>query len=298
MIHFESYDGNQFSISGITDQTALPAEGKIVSVSVLERKDNGSIYIQIGGKTLVASGLTRFSSGDVFSARVRYSGSTLFLHPLPIASENLSDIFTRLNVPENPVSVFLISYFQNANFRLDSGIFHRILSISARFPGRKKRAAEAAAFLILHGIEPDDTLVLLLIDAFEGRAGGEDQTERDILSFINQKKEHDRHWVVFPFKRVIAKRILSGSIRFLIDTGVDLVVETALTVHDGKRSWEFSLESDSCLYHFSPTLDTVIHDRIAVYLTQMLQGVGINHVSNDFLTKKTGSTYSGIDLEI
>lgn len=298
MIRFESYDGNQFSISGITDQSKLPAEGKVVSVSVLERIGNGSIRIQIAGKTLIASGLNNFSSGDVFTARVRYSGSTLFLHPLPVASESLFDIFTRLGVPENPISSFLLSYFQSANFRLDSGIFRRVLSIAARFPGREKRAAEAATFLILHGIDPDDSLVLLIMDAFEGHAGGDDPTERDILSFINQKKDHERHWLVFPFKRTISNRTLTGSIRFLVDTGIDLLVQTALTVHDGKRKWEFDLDGDSCKYRFSPPLDTVIHDRIAVYLKEMLKVVGISQVLADFLSEDAGSSYSAIDLEI
>lgn len=298
MIRFDSYDGSRFSISGITDLSKFPVDGKNVLVSVLEKISTGSMRIRIAGKTLVASGMNSFAPGDIFTASVRYSGSTLFLHPLPIASESGIDIFTRLEVPETPITSFLISYFQSANYRLDSAVFRSILSIVARFPQREKRAAEAAAFLILHGIEPNDRLVLLVMEAIEGRSGGDDPTERDILSFINQKKEHERHWVLFPFKRTVANRILTGSIRFLVDTAIDLVVKTAVTVNDGKQLWEFTLEDNSCVYRYTPPLETVIDSKIAVYLKEMLEAVGINTVSSEFLAGKTGSSYSGIDVEI
>lgn len=295
MIRFEPTPGTRFSLSGITDFSSFPADGQTARVRVLEPAGDGWFRIRIGGKTLVARGMPGITPGTEFSARISYSGSTVYIQPLPVSAE--PDVFARLGVPQTPVSSFLLAFFQTAQYRLESGLFRSVLSLASRFPGREKRAAEAAAMLILQGIDPDDRLVALLMDIIEGNAGGTDAGERDILAFINQKKGHDRHWLTFPFKRTIHGRTLTGSIRFLVDTALENMIQTRLTVNDGTRRWEFTLEDHSCTYVNDPQNDTVIMEKIALYLQQALAGTGITSVTYS-PHDSDESGYSGIDVEI
>lgn len=295
MIQFEPTSGTRFSLSGITDFSAFPADGQTARVRVLEPAGDGWLRIQLGGKTLVARGMKGFAPGSEFSARISYSGTTVYIQPLSLSGE--PDIFARLDIPQNPVSSLLLSFFQTSQYRLDSALFRSILSLSSRFPGREKRAAEAAAMLVLQGIEPDDQLVSLFMDIIDGEAGGTDAGERDVLAFINQKKGHERHWLTFPFKRAVHGRILTGSLRFLVDTALESMLRTVLTVNDGKRRWEFVLEDHCCTYMNDPANDTVIAGKIEVYLKEAFAGTGITGVLHSS-GNTDGSGYSGIDVEI
>jgi len=291
----EPASGARFSLSGITDFTSFPADGSAVRVSVLERIDALRVRIRIAGQTFVAGGMANCTPGTEFTARIRYSGSTVFVQPLQGQPE--SDVFARLGVPSTPVSTFLLTFFQGANYRLDTVKFRTILSVSAKFPGREKRAAEAAAILVMQGIDPDEQLVALLMNSIDGFSGGTDSEERDVLAFINQKKGHERHWMVFPFRKNISGRTITGSVRFLVDTALEAMVRTVLTVHDGKRAWDFVIEGDSCTYTHSPDPDTVTTEKVEQYLKRILSEAGISRV----LRSQPGDdseVYSGIDVEI
>lgn len=295
MIRFEPNAGTRFSIAGITDSAQLPADGETARVQVIEKAGEGWLRIRIGGKVLVAGGMANFPPGSEFTARIQYSGTTLYLHP--VNQEADRNLLSRLGVPQTPVSSFLLSFFHTAKYRLDSGVFKSILAQSTRFSGREKRAAEAAAILVMQGIEPEDRLVLLLMEIIEGGAGGTDADERDILAFINQKKGHDRHWLTYPFKRVVHGRTLTGSIRFLIDTALERMLRTVLTVHDGVRTWDFTLEDRVCTYTHTPEPDTVTADKIVVYLQRALEQAGFTEVHRGS-PDDSASAYSGIDVEI
>lgn len=295
MIRFEPTSGTRFSLSGVTDFSSFPADGLTARVRVLEPAGDGWLRIQLGGKTLVARGIQGFAPGTEFNARISYSGTTVYIQPMPPSAG--TDIFARLGIPQTPVSSFLLSFFQTAQYRLDSALLRSVLSLSSRFPGREKRAAEAASMLLLQGIEPDDQLVSLLMDIIEGKAGGSDAGERDILAFINQKKGHERHWLTFPFKRTVRGRILTGSLRFLVDTALESMLRTVLTVNDGKRRWEFVLEDHCCTYRDDPANDAVIEGKIGVYLEQAFAGTGITSVLHS-PGDQDESAYSGIDVEI
>ena len=254
----------------------------------------GWLRIRIGGKVLVAGGMANFLR-DPSSPR-EYN-----IPEQPCISirctRRLTEPFSRLGVPQTPVSSFLLSFFHTAKYRLDSGVFKSILAQSTRFSGREKRAAEAAAILVMQGIEPEDRLVALLMEIIEGGAGGTDADERDILAFINQKKGHDRHWLAYPFKRVVHGRTLTGSIRFLIDTALERMLRTVLTVHDGVRTWDFTLEDRVCTYTHTPEPDTVTADKIVVYLQRALEQAGFSEVHRGS-PDDSDSAYSGIDVEI
>ncbi len=295
MIRFEPNAGTRFSIAGITDSTQLPADGETARVQVIEKAGEGWLRIRIGGKVLVASGMSGFPPGTEFSARIHYSGTTLYIHP--VQNNAGRDLFTRLGVPQTPVSSFLLSFFQTANYRLDSVLLKSILAQASRFPGREKRASEAAAILVMQGIDPEDRLVALMMEIIEGRSGGTDAGERDILAFINQKKGHERHWLTYPFKRTVEGRNLTGSIRFLIDTGLERMLRTVLTVHDGVRTWDFTLEDGLCIYTHTPEPDTVTTDKIVWYLQRALEHTGITGVRRGS-PETSGEPYSGIDVEI
>lgn len=281
-----------FSFRGASVLSRLVASGSIVRVEILGKAPDGATLVRIAGKVFTAAGIGRMQSGDTLSARVQFTGNTVFLHPLTAPEAALTpDVFTRLGIAENPVAVTLITFFQKINARLDGKLINQLARTAARFPGKEGRAAEAAAILAERGIEPTDEAVGDVLDFLEGRRGygtgdsdgkqssGGKPSDRDYVAFINHKKGHDRHWIIIPFSRTLSGSVCAGSVRFLIDTAGSQPVETRVTCSLKERIWEFEVIDGLCSFSSTPPFDAIIFEKFIVYLKESLVKSGISGVS-------------------
>ena len=158
------------------------ADGATVDVEVLARASDGTLRVRVAGKTLVASSPTGYGTastesagaaagyeaGDTFRARVRLSTGAVFLVPLKLPASERADVLSRLSLPDTPEAAFLVRFFARSLYKLDTALCRSLLAVSTRFPGRERRAVEAAAILESHGIRADDDVISRLMDAIEG----------------------------------------------------------------------------------------------------------------------------------
>ncbi len=159
------------AIAGIEGAPPRLRSGDVVRVEVLDASRPGRARIRLAGAVMFASDARLVSPGDTFLARVTVSNGSILLNPIPGDSADAAGndgILARLGLPETPVTAYLASFFRSINARLDPALLRSISAIAARFPGKEKRAAEAAAILAERGIEPDEETVARLISCLEG----------------------------------------------------------------------------------------------------------------------------------
>lgn len=174
----------QVRFDGVEPSRTPLADGSTVDVEILARSSDGTLRVRVAGKTLVASSSNGLDAagylpGDSFQARVRLSSNAVFLDPLRNPAAERANILSRLSLPDTPEAAFLVRFLARSLFKLDTPLCRSILAVSARFPGRERRAVEAAAILASHGIGIDDDTVAGLMDAIEGGAAGGDASGGD-----------------------------------------------------------------------------------------------------------------------
>ncbi len=298
------------------------ADGATVDVEVLARASDGAIRVRVGGKILVAASSGLFEPGDAFQARVRLARDAVFLDPAKGPAAARSSVLARLSLPDTGDAAFLVRFFARSLLKLDSVQCRALLSVSSRFPGRERRAVEAAAILESHGLRSDDETVSMLMDAIEGRPfpgetdgdgsrGGKREGKdaepdagdgakrrlRDFVAFVNHKKGHERHWIVIPFTREIAGATVQGSVRCMIDLATSRCLETLVTVNDGERVWDFDLFGVRCDFRANPPFAPVKNGEIAVYLRGILEMVGYTDVCYQDFSSAASREIPAVDLE-
>lgn len=298
--------------------------GTVVRVTVLSARAEGTLRVRIGDRTLIAAGLQKLVPGDSFDARVSVEGGAVFLLP---ESENIGgeigNVYRSLGVPDTPLSAFVVSFFRTIGMRLENAQIRSVLKAAARFPGRELRAAEAAAILVERGIVPDEETVARMIRVMEGEGSGDDSgrrgtcgdganaddvddannLDRDFCAFVNHKKGQTLHWIVIPFRKIIADTLCSGSLRFLLDTAIDRpfgnrAIQTRITVRAGSHDWDFSLTGDACSFAVNPAFPSVVFGRLVVYLKRRLAEAGISAVTAVAPGDFHADGIKSIDLEI
>lgn len=284
------------SIRGTAALSALVAPGSAVRVEILGTAKGGGNLVRIAGQTFTASGVSRFAAGQTFTARIRFSSGTVYLHQLSSPGESApGGALPRLDVGETRTASFLVSFFQKMNARLDERTINPLVRLASRFPLKEQRAAEAGAILSERGIEADFASVERMVRCIEGTT---DASDRDFLSFVNHKKGQDRHWIVIPFSRTAGGQRLAGSVRFLVDTASSRHLETRITCFEGNRCWDFELGKDVCNFTADPAFKPVNFEKFVVYLRGILGKSGIEKVCSYLPGDAPDPLVQAVDLEI
>lgn len=308
MIRMESSGPFFFSSRNAAALSSLIKSGSVVRADILGPAAGGGTLVRVAGQTITASNISKYAPGDSLDVRVRFDGNTVFLHPVSAPSQNLSaNSFTRLGVSETDVVSCLIAFFQKINARLEGRAINSLVRLASRFPGKERRAAEAAAILLERGIEPDFGTVEKFVSCIEGKAGyfsGEkpdaetQNSDRDFLAFINHKKGQDRHWIVIPFRKIFSGQTCSGSVRFLLDSITGKHIETCITFVESLHCWDFTIAGTECSFTADPPFRSVIFDRFVVYLKDILEKSEIFGISYYFPDNNPASVIRPVDLEI
>ncbi len=275
-------------------------DGETILVRVLGPTPDGSVRVSLGNSVVVTARFLSngsFVAGDSFSARVRLSGGSVFLDPLSDRQgDTRATALHRLSLPDTDSSRFLLSFLTDSLYRLDAAFIRRAIAASARFPGRERRACEAAAILEMKGLEITEESTERLMDILEGRVNGIDEGSSDpssdsnshlgsgagsdlsFTAFLNHKKKHALQWIILPFSQEVSNARLSGSVRFLIDVAKGSCALTLITAQDGKRFWDIRLRGDTCDFWVNPPFSSIKKGEIAVYLTEALSQTGFTSV--------------------
>lgn len=285
--------------AGETAATRL-RDGDTVLVRVLGAAPDGTVRVSLGRSAVVTARFLsngHFAAGDSFTARVRLSGGSVFLDPITgRQGDSRTAALDRLSLPDTDSSRFLVSFLTDSLYRLDAAFIRRALALAARFPGRERRACEAAALLEMKGLGVTEESTERLMDILEGRVTGIDEGSSDpssgsdsplgsdagsdlsFTAFLNHKKKHALHWIILPFSQEVPNARLSGSVRFLIDAAKGSCALTLVTAHDGTRCWDVKLRGNSCDFWVNPPFSSIKKGEIAVYLTEALSQTGFTYV--------------------
>lgn len=266
--------------------------GEIVRAEVIGRDSSGKLLLKIAGKTIAATGIKHFQSGDVFQAKVLVSGSTIFLQPLSNLLSS-SSLLTQLGLSESPIHIFLVNFLQTMQIRLIPEKIQHLARISSKFHGKEKEAATAAAILEERGIELSEKNIAIYISALEGRLLEED---RDFIAYVNRKMGINLHWIVLPFEKTIATIECCGSVSFLLDLSSSKTIETCIILTTDRQRWSFTLTETNCVCNTDPLFNPVSTDKFTVYLKEILENFNIVDVIFQSLDVKFKS--KGVDVEV
>lgn len=282
-------------LSGINSSSTIFSfkSGEIVSAEVIGSDSSGKLLLKIAGKTIAATGIKHFQSGDIFQAKVLVSGSTIFLQPLSNLLHSPSSLVTQLGLPDTPIHIFLVNLLQSMQIRLIPEKIQYLARISSKFHGKEKEAATAAAILEERGIELSEKNIAIYISALEGRLLEED---RDFIAYVNRKSGVTRHWIVLPFEKTIATIECCGSVSFLLDLSSSKIIEACILLTTDQQHWSFTLTETNCVCNTDPLFNPVSTDKFTVYLKEILVKFNIVDVIFQSLDVKFKS--KGVDVEV
>lgn len=159
-------------------------------------------------------------------------------------------------VPDE-LSAKLFLFLQQTGVRIDRTLMAKARSLALRFPGKERQAAEAAALLMEDGIEASDSNVKKVLELFYGDGSGgkdregqqgqgsgsseDDESKSDdspsvkdedflkvlyngscgkkpgFLTYLNQVKGNDNHWIFLPYEWKCGEKLFTGIIRILLN---------------------------------------------------------------------------------
>ncbi|HPO02645.1 MAG TPA: hypothetical protein PL077_04820 [Treponemataceae bacterium] len=122
-------------------------DGSEVSVTIVGREKNGTVLIKLGSRLVTASSLPGAicEPGTEFKALVSMRSGKAFLTPLHAKTETFRPVLP--GIPNDQLSMHLISLMTRSGMRLDPDRMRSYLKIAAKHPDQAKEAAEAAMLL-------------------------------------------------------------------------------------------------------------------------------------------------------
>lgn len=184
---------------------------------------------------------------------------------------SLSSLLYELGLPADNISLRLLSFFQESGIRFNKHSALKARLLAKRFPGREEAAAEAALLLTEKGINPDEASVAEITGLFYGERHKDGPPEREtsdsaavqsgetasvieslymdaerclslpagLLSFVNQYKTGDRHWVFLPFEYKNGDLLLNGVIRLLFSLGQKKTEKIVISAFSATKDYFF-----------------------------------------------------------
>lgn len=186
----------------------------------------------------------------------------------------LSFLLHELGLPADNLSFRLVSFFQESGIQFNRQAALRARSLAKRFPGREEAAAEAALLLTQKGIRPDEASVAEILAMWYGGYTGEKNKDSGeekrfeqsahrkedspslieslyidagrclslpsgLLSFLNQYKTGDKHWVFLPFDYNFGDLRLNGVIRILFALGQKRTEKVVISAFSAVKNYLF-----------------------------------------------------------
>ncbi len=235
--------------------------GSSVFVRVISESGDGTYLVSAGGNRINVHSQNPLSVGQTFVATVGTdSAGTVTLSPVaeknvvqnPMAASSADFIFAQ-GIASGDLIYRVVQFMEQSGMKIDRSLMDRAVSIGKRFPGKEKLASEAAAILLLKGINPSDDNILSLMALSIGDYGGEknrgqnqDEEQRGnkknrdaqdggdfisriypdgtssgqgLLTYMNHIAGGKRHWIFLPYewKNKALDVDASGTIRLLVD---------------------------------------------------------------------------------
>lgn len=282
------------------DIPRLLANGNVVEVKVLRTGTNGSTVVSIHGTILTAQGTPSLKKGETFMARVRISGSSLFLDRLgerPDASTQKSSIDSLLEqsgLPADKLTAGIVRLFTLQGMRLDPAKIRLAYRTAAGHPGKEERYAEA--FMLLEGSdsETDEGTLDSVVNAIEGNPSD----NRDFFSKVNKRKKDKKYWLLIPFTRYVDSEFYTGSLRLLVDEESNSAIAAKITARIGHSLVDFDIVPPICDLNVIPQGDGSHLEKLTLYLSEWMAGTKCAHVRSKDDTIEEALDFPVFEVEI
>ncbi len=209
-----------------------------------------------------------------FSAR-HNAGVQRFASFTADSSGKLHTFLQQLGLPADNLSFRLVQFFQESALRFNKELALKARNAAKRFAGREEKAAHAALLLLEKGLEADDDSINALLYVLYAQDGGRRHNESDsgagqnrdtraqeggdsfipliygstdclslpagLLSFLNQYKTSDNHWVFLPFDYDIGDNLFNGVIRVLVNLKEKKTEKVIISAFSATKTYLFML---------------------------------------------------------
>ena len=226
-----------------------------------------------GGASLgsVGTGANVVTGANVGALSSPYGGNADF--------SSLYNMLSAEGFVPDELSAKLFLFLQQTGVRIDRTLMAKARSLALRFPGRERQAAEAAALLMEDGIEASDSTVKKVLELFYGdrgggnggRSGGDKSSEgqqdddkdseasaKDVnflkkiysgglgskagfLTYLNQVRGSDNHWIFLPYEWKCGDRLFTGIIRILLNLSEKSTKKIEINFKNTVANYDFVL---------------------------------------------------------
>ncbi len=258
--------------------------GSFVFVNVLKKVSEGTYSVSVDGIRQTVKSEIDLRPGDRFPAEISFDGEKIKLSVLSdgknenavLLSENLESSFYKTeNYTQNFSALFgssfagnegeivlcIIKFLQQSGVKLNPEKIIKAKRAASGFKNKKK-AAEAAVFLLEKGLPADEDNIRLILDADaessdeERKNPGDDSHENgkennkkseneskkelnepsktELLKQINRKEESD-YWILIPYDYEISEKKASGLIRMKKNPVTNQVSKLFISVNYEKK---------------------------------------------------------------
>lgn len=249
-------------------------DGSQVLVRVIADRGNGRYEGSVAGVRVNLQSSKPLSLGQTFLASISAKDGTVYITPKEtnlysqagvqinsMQNEHLAAILSQLGLPSDSISEHLFLQFKQLGLRLDGQLMNKIRSLSIKFGGKQKSAAELLSILKQKGIDinSDELLELLHeLDLDERNAGNgkqnfhqgqesnQNQNEKqNQFEMLNQLNSQPGIWFLLPFEIIQKENILGiGNLRLMLENETKLKFMNVECLYNNHR-YLFNLEFEN-----------------------------------------------------
>ena len=205
-------------------------QGSSVLVRIIADKGGGQYEGSVAGVRVKLHSQNPLKAGDVFTATVNLNKGKIEITPksesgisfladkviVEAQGQNqLQNLLAKLGLAPDQLNSHIVLQMKQLGMKLDADLIRKLHSLSLRFAGKEKKAAELLTILKDKGLELTQSQILSLLNLLEAGEEGGEEDDFQKLKIINHKKG----WIFLPYEIIEGngnEKIGSGIIRLLI----------------------------------------------------------------------------------
>ena len=205
-------------------------QGSSVLVRVIADKGGGQYEGSVAGVRVKLHSQNPLKPGDIFTATVNLNNGKIEITPksesgisfladkvfVEAQGQNqLQNLLAKLGLAPDQLNSHIVLQMKQLGMKLDADLIRKLHSLSLRFAGKEKKAAELLTILKDKGLELTQSQILSLLNLLEAGEEGGEEDDFQKLKIINHKKG----WIFLPYEIIEGsgnEKIGSGIIRLLI----------------------------------------------------------------------------------
>lgn len=236
-------------------------QGSSVLVRVIADKGGGQYEGSVAGVRVKLHSQNPLKAGDVFTATVNLNKGKIEITPKTESGisfladkviveaqgqNHLQNLLAGIGLAPDLLNSHIALQMKQLGMKLDSELIRKLHSLSIRFAGKEKKAAELLTILKSKGLELSQSQILGLLNLLEDRDDGWKEEDSQRLKVINHKKG----WIFLPYEIIEGsadEKIGRGIIRLLIGEDKKLSkLNFNILINNNEYLFNLNFENKKC----------------------------------------------------